>query len=152
MNDTPAAPKISTTKLLRSQVAYSYDSIIVSCGSSIKQLCLQQETFSPRGGCSCSATATKRHSSGAVRPAEASTCSMSNTVVAMTHDLCVSSFDIASCRKGNEHFKAKEFPAAIQCYNQAIAIDGANHVLFGNRRSARIPLPRESSTPTALYC
>lgn len=38
------------------------------------------------------------------------------------------------CRKGNEHFKAKEFFASIQSYTHAIDIDDSNHVYYGNRR------------------
>ena len=38
-------------------------------------------------------------------------------------------------REGNKRFKAKDYPAAIQCYSEAIAINGDNHVFFGNRRS-----------------
>lgn len=54
----------------------------------------------------------------------------------LIQSLIFSLFPICVDRKGNDHFRAKDFLASIQCYSQAIAIDASDHVFFGNRRSA----------------
>lgn len=49
-------------------------------------------------------------------------------------------------RRGNEHFVAKRYAEAVQCYSQAIAKNASNHVLFGNRRSVSASLSTLKST------
>eukprot|EP00903_Cladosiphon_okamuranus_P005751 g5705.t1 len=39
-------------------------------------------------------------------------------------------------QRGNEHFVAKRYAEAVQCYSRAIDITPANHLLFGNRSAA----------------
>eukprot|EP00752_Nemacystus_decipiens_P003930 g3598.t1 len=39
-------------------------------------------------------------------------------------------------QRGNEHFVAKRYVEAIQCYTRAIDTTPANHLLFGNRSAA----------------
>lgn len=51
-------------------------------------------------------------------------------------------------RKGNEFFKAGDFPAAIRCYSDAIAINGENHVYFGNRRLVLVSQQDENHVQT----
>ncbi|CAN0116940.1 unnamed protein product, partial [Ectocarpus sp. 13 AM-2016] len=39
-------------------------------------------------------------------------------------------------QRGNEHFMAKRYKEAIECYSQAISLSASNHVLHGNRSAA----------------
>eukprot|EP00979_Chaetoceros_neogracilis_P018647 scaffold10954_cov267-Chaetoceros_neogracile.AAC.5 len=49
--------------------------------------------------------------------------------------------------KGSDHFRSKEFEAAIQCYSKSIALDPSNAVVYSNRAMALI---RVSDLPRAL--
>lgn len=58
-----------------------------------------------------------------------------------------SSFDLFALgnRLGNEHFVAKRYAQAVECYSRAIDISPSNHLLFGNRRSVSAPRKHKTS-------
>ncbi|SMR59096.1 unnamed protein product [Zymoseptoria tritici ST99CH_1E4] len=47
---------------------------------------------------------------------------------------------VALKNKGNEHFKARDWPAAVDCYNQAIKLDPNEPSFYTNRAQAHIKL------------